>query len=370
MLRVILAALWLACAVMPAVAAAVEDVQAGNEAFHGARYGDAIAAFTRAIESGELESDALVIAYNNRGVTYNEIGDYDQAIGDYREALRLRPGDPTAAKNLRVSLTLRGVARANVGDTARALADYAAAIEAEPESARPWLRRAQLHMQNKDLEAALADLEAASIREPTDPDVSQLLAEVRKRIAASTPDTTPLAGPPATEAPAPGVEAPEPAADVPPAAGAPAAQVPAVELPETAGTPTGEAPVPGEAPRAGEQPAAAEPAVPARRDDPAAAPPTPQPAPPAPQPAPPAPQPSPEPPAPQHKEAAPASGSPDYRATGPVFMRRGPQNDAPPVGTLQEGEAVTVLGEQRGWLHIRRQDGSTGYVYRRWLEPR
>ncbi|MDX6748736.1 SH3 domain-containing protein [Geminicoccaceae bacterium 1502E] len=361
MLRVILAALWLACSAAPLHADAIDDVEAGNESFHGARYQEAIDAFTRAIESGELGEEALVIALNNRGVTFNEIGDYDQAVADYREALRLKPGDPTARKNLRVALTMRGVTRANIGDTERAMEDYAAAIEAEPESARPWLRRAQLHLQRQDREAALADLQAASARDPSDPDVRLLMADIRERLDGDAPgEAAPAAAEPAMQA-----EAPAPSATPEPAAGDPAA-VPesAAELPEAAPEPAAEAPeveLPEAAPGAVE-PAperVVEPAVPARRADPAAA---------AEQPAS---ESAPEPamdPAPEPAPAAAEEGA-AYRATGAVYLRAGPDNEAAPLGTLVAGEIVAVLGEERGWLRLRRKDGTVGYVYRRWLTP-
>ena len=85
----------------------VGDVRTGNAAFGDGRYEAAVEAFSRAILAGDLEPEALAITFNNRGVAYSELGDYDRAIADYRQALTLVPGDPTAIKNLRIAYIRR-----------------------------------------------------------------------------------------------------------------------------------------------------------------------------------------------------------------------------------------------------------------------
>ncbi len=47
----------------------------------------------RAILAGDLPPEALAITFNNRGVAYSELGDFDRAISDYNQALTLAPGD-------------------------------------------------------------------------------------------------------------------------------------------------------------------------------------------------------------------------------------------------------------------------------------
>src|SRR5882672_9868077 len=80
----------------------------------------AIAACTRAINSGRWRGRDLAVLYFNRGVEYDAKGDLDRGIADYTEAIRLDPKYPKAYYN-------RGVAYEAKGDHDRAIADYSEA---------------------------------------------------------------------------------------------------------------------------------------------------------------------------------------------------------------------------------------------------
>ena len=84
----------------------------------------AIADYTQAIRLDP--NDAF--AYNNRGITYKNKGDYDRAIADYTQALRLDPNDAAVYNN-------RGVAYADKGHLDRAIADYTQALQLDPNHA-------------------------------------------------------------------------------------------------------------------------------------------------------------------------------------------------------------------------------------------
>ena len=58
----------------------------------------------------------LAMAYNNRGIAYDEKGEYDKAIADCSEAIRLDPKTAAAYSN-------RGLAYADKGDSDKAIAD-------------------------------------------------------------------------------------------------------------------------------------------------------------------------------------------------------------------------------------------------------
>jgi tetratricopeptide (TPR) repeat protein len=64
-------------------------------------------------------------AYNNRGVTYKDLGNYSQAIEDLNRAIEIRPGYADAYNN-------RGVAYRGLGNNKQAIKDYDRAIEIRP----------------------------------------------------------------------------------------------------------------------------------------------------------------------------------------------------------------------------------------------
>ena len=195
-------------------------MRTGNAAFGDGRYEAAVEAFTRAILAGDLPPEALAITFNNRGVAYSELGDFDRAIGDYNQALGLAPGDATAIRNLRIAHLRRAAAAARLGDRAAAQADYDRAIELEPTHPLAYLRRGQLALERGDRAAAIADLTKARDLDPSNADIAALLADAERTRAGSqrtrrrTEQRRPRAGPepPRRRRQPPPVEAPNPAA--------------------------------------------------------------------------------------------------------------------------------------------------------------
>jgi tetratricopeptide (TPR) repeat protein len=313
MLRLlILVGILAALAAAPARADSLAEVRAGNAAFAEGRYEPAIEAYTRAILAGDLEPEALAVTFNNRGVAYGELGDYDRAIQDYNQALTLRPGDRTSIKNLRIGYARRASAHANLGEQDQALADYSKAIELEPQHAPTYVRRGQLRLERNEPELAAADLRKAQELDPANREAAELLARAETSLASATTPPQPAEPPPAAGAP----DEPEVAA------ASPTSQ----ELPPVTST----AP-PTPAPAAGnETGTAAAPRAPIRV----------------------------------------TPGEPRrFRAVQPVNFREGPGNDYPRTGSLDGGTEVNVVGESQGWLQIRLRSGKEGFVYRRFLEP-
>ena len=187
----ILVGILAALAAAPARADSLAEVRAGNAAFAEGRYEPAIEAYTRAILAGDLEPEALAVTFNNRGVAYGELGDYDRAIQDYNQALTLRPGDTTSIKNLRIGHARRGSAHANLGEQDQALADYSKAIELEPQHAPTYVRRGQLRLERNEPELAVADLRKAQELDPANREAAELLARAEASVAAATPAAPP-----------------------------------------------------------------------------------------------------------------------------------------------------------------------------------
>lgn len=300
---------WLAGAVR---AGGLDDIRNGNAAFREGRYEQAVELFTTAIVSGELDVEALAIAYNNRGVAYDQLGDYDRAVADYQEALSLKPDDPMSRRNLRVVLVRRGVALANTGEYQRALTDLSKAIELGPDKAIAWLRRAQVRMESGDLEGAAADLAEARKLAPGDEEIAKAEERLARLGEAAREAAVQLSARPA----------PEPAAGTEPVTDQRAA--PATGSERAAAT------EPPAAPAAGGGEAVREAAAPAT--------------------------------------PAAGEGTP-YRALADVNVRSGPGNRYAARRIARKGTVVRVVGEKLGWKEVIFEDGGRGFIYRKWLEP-
>ena len=286
------------------------DVRTGNAAFADGRYESAVEAFSRALLAGDLDHEALAITFNNRGVAYSELGDYDRAVADYGQALALVPGDATAVRNLRIAYVRRAAASARLGDRAAALADYDKAIELEPAHPLAYMRRGQLAMERGDRAAAVADLTRARDLDPKNADIAALLAAAERMpedLARTEPAAPPPAAPPVAERP-PAPEQPAPTASTDDYSLDPQ---PGSASPRTSGGTVANVP-----------------------------------------------------------DLAPQSSGPGrpHRALADVNVRQGPGNDFPRVGAVAQGATVMVIGERLGWLQLRLEDGSTGWVYRKWLD--
>ena len=81
----------------------------------------------------KLQSD-YIVAYNNRGVAYNDIGHYQLAIEDFNEAIRLKPDYAPAYNN-------RGVAYFGLGQHQRAIDDFNEAIRLKPDDFLAYAKR-------------------------------------------------------------------------------------------------------------------------------------------------------------------------------------------------------------------------------------
>lgn len=317
----------------PALADTLAEVKAGNAAFAEGRYEAAVEAFSKAILAGDLDPDFLAVTFNNRGVAYGELGDYDRAVQDYSQALSLKPGDKTSTKNLRIAYTRRAAAHVKLGERDQALADYAKAIDLDPQVSSTYVRRGQLYLDGGNLQEAVADLEKAKELDPNNKEAGQLLARAETDLAArSQSGAGQGTSPPApAAAPAPtATAAAEPAPAPPPALATPPASAPPAKDAGKAAKPASSA-----APRTDARPAAPSGAAPATQ------------------------------PAPKVNDLP----EQPYRTTASVKYRSGPSNDAPQAGSLEPGTVVSVIGESHGWMKFRLQSGKEGFVYKKWLEP-
>jgi len=114
---------------------------------------EAIAACTRAIDSGRHKGETLATLYYNRGWEYDEKREYERAIRDYDRAIRIN-----AKPNY---FTNRGLAYASLEDFDRAIDDYDEAIRMDPEHETAWNNRGVAYEKKGQLPRALKDFDKA-----------------------------------------------------------------------------------------------------------------------------------------------------------------------------------------------------------------
>ena len=114
------------------------------------QYDAAIKDYDKAIE---LKSD-YAVAYNNRGIAYADMGQYDVAIKDYDKAIELKSDDYDVYYN-------RGNALNGKGQYDAAIKDYDKAIELKSDFAEAYNNRGAAFGRKGQYDAAIKDLDKA-----------------------------------------------------------------------------------------------------------------------------------------------------------------------------------------------------------------
>jgi tetratricopeptide (TPR) repeat protein len=97
--------------------------------------------------------------YNNRGVAYNDRGNFLQAIADYTKAIAISPEYAEAYYN-------RGNAYGKQGNVSQAIADYTRAIAISPEYATVYNNRGLAYDRQDNFPQAIADYTRAIVISP------------------------------------------------------------------------------------------------------------------------------------------------------------------------------------------------------------
>jgi tetratricopeptide (TPR) repeat protein len=113
-------------------------------------YDQAIEDYNRAIK---IKPD-YAIAYNNRGNAYNGLGNYRQAIEDYGRAIEIKPGYAIAYND-------RGIAYGNLGQYQRAIEGYNEAIRLKPDYADAFYGRGVAYTNLGQYQQAIEDFNRA-----------------------------------------------------------------------------------------------------------------------------------------------------------------------------------------------------------------
>ena len=106
--------------------------------------------WSRAIRSKQN----TVEAYNNRGLAYHELKQYDRAIKDYSQAIRLDPARVNAYNN-------RGNSYYEKDEYQLALADFYQSLKRKPDYAKAHLNRGLVYYQMDKTDQACSDFQNA-----------------------------------------------------------------------------------------------------------------------------------------------------------------------------------------------------------------
>lgn len=104
----------------------------------------------RAITSNQNTAEA----YNNRGLAYHELKQYDKAIRDYNQAIRLAPAQVAAYNN-------RGNSYYEMDEYQLALADFNQSLKRKPDYAKAHLNRGLVYYQMDKIDLACSDFQNA-----------------------------------------------------------------------------------------------------------------------------------------------------------------------------------------------------------------
>jgi lipoprotein NlpI len=128
-----------------ASASGLEDANAGLAAAQRGEYDQALRLYSSALAAGDLSPFNVMLAYHNRGNTYQGKGDYERAIVEYDIAIKLKPDYAEA-------YFARGRAHFALAQFAAAVTDFNQSLKLEPTDAYSalWLHLARSNSDASD----------------------------------------------------------------------------------------------------------------------------------------------------------------------------------------------------------------------------
>ena len=145
---------------VPCVADVMDDANDAVRAHEDGRLGEAMALYTRAIDSGEIpdRDNLLAYLYNNRGILFVRHKQYDRAMADFDQALRHEPDYMIFFNRARLHLHL--------GENQKALEDTTQALMRNLDFTRAFHIRGLAKLNLGDIEGGHADLKKAKVQFP------------------------------------------------------------------------------------------------------------------------------------------------------------------------------------------------------------
>lgn len=118
-------------------------------------------------------------AYNNRGYTYNLLGEYATAIADFDQAIATETSVAYAHNN-------RGLAYLRLGHEAQGLADIQHGLQLDPANAYGYRNLGIYHLDRGQYTTALGHFEHAYRLDPTTHDLAGYLQQTRQHLEAAS----------------------------------------------------------------------------------------------------------------------------------------------------------------------------------------
>lgn len=136
---------------------AKDDILVGLEAARRGAHEAAIRYYTKAMESGQLSTHDMGMAYKARALSYHDTDQQDKALSDFEQAAKLIPGDPDIYYNRAQILQARGKQEEADKDLRRAAQGFA--------------QRGNAYIDHDKYDAAIADLTKALLFAPDSVDL-------------------------------------------------------------------------------------------------------------------------------------------------------------------------------------------------------
>ena len=121
------------------------------------------------INSGNLSSSELAIAYSRRSDALIESGDLVPALSDRGKAFQLDGNNPNYGRRLSEIQVLLGDDLWKKGEQVRAINHYSDAVESDASNPTAFFARGVAYMRLRDLDAAITDISVAWEKQPTEP---------------------------------------------------------------------------------------------------------------------------------------------------------------------------------------------------------
>ena len=128
-----------------------------------------IADYDREINQNPNDAEA----YNNRGITHRNNGNYEQAISDLTKSIQINPNNIEPYYN-------RGLAYMNIEEVSKAFDDYNKVIQLDPKNAEAFAKRGAISSELGNMQGAINDFEKFLELDPYNKNAKLVRNELKK----------------------------------------------------------------------------------------------------------------------------------------------------------------------------------------------